>query len=51
MFFDRDQRRCTVYEARPSVRRIYPEDRTCGSYAFLTCERIQQGDEEFIPSA
>ena len=50
-FFDQDQRRCTVYEARPSVCRIYPEDRTCGYYEFLKFERIQQGDEDFIPSA
>jgi Fe-S-cluster containining protein len=51
MFFDQEQRRCTVYAARPSVCRIYPEDRSCGYYEFLKFERIQQGDEEFIPSA
>lgn len=50
-FFDQQKRRCTVYEARPSVCRIYPEDRICGYYQFLTFERAQQGDEEFIPSA
>jgi len=50
-FFDQQQRRCTVYAARPSVCRIYPEDRVCGYYQFLTFERAQQGDEEFIPSA
>jgi Fe-S-cluster containining protein len=51
MFFDQEQRRCTVYAARPSVCRIYPEARTCGYYEFLKFERIQQGDDDFIPSA
>ena len=50
-FFDQDQRRCTVYAARPSVCRIYPEDQGCGYYQFLQFEREQQGDEAFIPSA
>jgi hypothetical protein len=51
MFFDQDERRCTVYAARPSVCRIYPDASKCGYYEFLKFERIQQGDEEFIPSA
>ena len=50
-FFDQDLRRCTVYAARPSVCRSYPEDKTCGYWQFLKFERAQQGDEEFIPSA
>ena len=50
-FFDQKARRCTVYAARPSVCRVYPEDRICGYYQFLTFERAQQGDDEFIPSA
>jgi Fe-S-cluster containining protein len=50
-FFDQDARRCTVYEARPSVCRLYPEDRVCGYWQFLKFERSQQGDEDFIPSA
>jgi Fe-S-cluster containining protein len=50
-FFDQDARRCTVYEARPSVCRLYPEDRVCGYWQFLKFERLQQGDEDFIPSA
>ena len=49
-FFDQDARRCTVYEARPSVCRLYPEDRVCGYWQFLKFERSQQGDEDFIPS-
>ncbi|HET7203760.1 MAG TPA: YkgJ family cysteine cluster protein [Steroidobacteraceae bacterium] len=50
-FFDQQKRRCTVYEARPSVCRIYPEDSGCGYWQFLKFERAQQGDDEFIPSA
>jgi Fe-S-cluster containining protein len=50
-FLDREKRRCTIYEARPSVCRIYPESRDCGYYQFLEFEREQQGDDEFIPSA
>ena len=50
-FFDRDLRRCTVYEARPNVCRKYPYGSRCGYYDFLKFEREHQGDEEFIPSA
>ncbi len=50
-FLDRETRRCTVYEARPTVCRGYPHGSRCGYYDFLTFEREQQGDEEFIPSA
>jgi Fe-S-cluster containining protein len=50
-FFDRDERRCTVYEARPNVCRRYPYGNVCGYYDFLKFERAHQGDDEFIPSA
>jgi Fe-S-cluster containining protein len=50
-FFDRDTRRCTVYEARPTVCRQYPQATRCGYYEFLRFEREQQGDDEFVPSA
>ncbi|MBS0375929.1 MAG: YkgJ family cysteine cluster protein [Proteobacteria bacterium] len=50
-FFDRKERRCTVYAARPNVCRRYPSGPRCGYYEFLTFEREQQGDEEFVPSA
>jgi Fe-S-cluster containining protein len=50
-FFDQKARRCTVYEARPSVCRIYPSGAVCGYYEFLRFEREQQGDDDFIPSA
>ena len=50
-FFDTDARRCTIYEARPSVCRDYPDGRTCGYYTFLRFERKHQDDDSFIPSA
>jgi Fe-S-cluster containining protein len=48
MLFDQDKRRCTVYEARPGVCRAYPDTSRCGYYDFLTFEREQQGDPEYI---
>ena len=51
MFFDQDERRCTVYAARPHVCRQYPYGNRCGYYEFLQFEREHQDDEEFIPSA
>jgi Fe-S-cluster containining protein len=50
-FFDTDERRCTVYEARPNVCRRYPYGNICGYYSFLKFEREHQADDEFIPSA
>jgi uncharacterized protein len=50
-FFDTEQRRCTVYEARPNVCRRYPYGKVCGYYDFLEFERAHQADDEFIPSA
>jgi hypothetical protein len=50
-FFDQENRRCTVYEARPNVCRKYPYGSKCGYYEFLKFERDQQGDPDFIPSA
>jgi uncharacterized protein len=49
MFFDQEERRCTVYAARPHVCRQYPYGNHCGYYDFLKFEREHQGDEEFIP--
>jgi len=51
LFFDQDERRCTIYAARPGVCRRYPSAGRCGYYDFLVFEREQQGDDEFIPSA
>jgi Fe-S-cluster containining protein len=50
-FFDTDQRRCSIYEARPTVCRDYPHGSKCGYYEFLKFERRHQGDPDFIPSA
>ena len=51
MFFDTNKRCCTVYEARPSICRRYPESRRCGYYDFLAAERRRQCDDQFIPDA
>ncbi len=48
-FLDREERRCTIYAARPGVCRIYPEGKSCGYYQFLAFEREQQGDDDYIP--
>ena len=47
-FFDTEKRACTVYEARPSTCRKYPAELRCGYYDFLTFEREQQEDPEWI---
>jgi uncharacterized protein len=49
--FDREKRRCTVYEARPNVCRKYPYGNSCGYYSFLKFERDFHGDPEFVPTA
>lgn len=48
-FFDTEARRCTIYEARPSVCREYPNGRRCGYFEFIEFERDQQDDRDFIP--
>ena len=50
-FFDRQERRCTVYEARPNVCRRYPYGDRCGYYDFLKFERSFHDDPDFVPSA
>lgn len=50
-FLDTEKRQCTIYDARPSVCRGYPDGPRCGYYAFLASERNRQDDPEFIPSA
>jgi uncharacterized protein len=49
MFIDRETRRCSIYKARPGVCHEYPDRPHCGYYDFLTWERRQQDDKEFIP--
>ncbi len=50
-FFDTGERRCTIYAARPTVCRQYPNGRKCGYYDFLRFERKHQDDPDFVPSA
>jgi uncharacterized protein len=47
-FFDTDERRCTIYKARPFACRDFPGDDNCGYWDFLAFERIAQEDDEFI---
>jgi len=49
VFLDPQARRCTVYEARPNVCRVYPDRPRCGYYDFLSWERDFQGDETSLP--
>jgi Fe-S-cluster containining protein len=46
-FFDTEARRCTIYNARPTVCRTYPGGR-CGYYDFLASERRHQEDPEHV---
>jgi len=48
-FLDPVERRCTVYEHRPTTCRSYPEENRCGFYEFLRWERVHQDDPTFIP--
>lgn len=48
-FFDRKLRRCTIYAARPTVCRQYPNGTKCGYYDFIRFERKHQDDPDFIP--
>jgi hypothetical protein len=48
-FFDTDARRCTVYAARPTVCRQYPNGSKCGYYDFIRFERKHQDDPDFVP--
>jgi uncharacterized protein len=50
-FLDPEERRCTVYEARPAVCREYPDHVRCGYFDFLQFEREQQGDPELVLDA
>jgi uncharacterized protein len=50
-FFDKKERRCTIYKARPQVCRDYPNGGRCGYFDFLKFERKHQADDTFIPSA
>jgi uncharacterized protein len=47
-FFDTKERRCTIYEARPNTCRDFPAQNRCGYWDFLTFERKQQGDNDWV---
>ena len=47
-FLDQKTRRCTVYEARPTVCRTYPDRPRCGYWDFLSWEREFQDNDDFI---
>ncbi len=47
-FFDTEERRCTIYTARPAVCRAFPGSARCGYYDFLSFERRAQNDPEFV---
>jgi Fe-S-cluster containining protein len=49
-FFDLEERRCTIYHARPTICREYPGGKTCGYYDFLLSERSSQEDPDHIAS-
>jgi Fe-S-cluster containining protein len=50
-FCDTQERRCTIYAARPTVCRQYPNGSKCGYYDFLKFERKHQDDPDFVPLA
>ena len=47
-FFDTTLRNCSIYHARPKVCRSYPNEKSCGYWDFLSWERRQQQDPDFI---
>ena len=49
-FLDPEERRCTIYGARPRICRAYPGTTRCGFYDFLSSERRSQDDPEYVPS-
>jgi uncharacterized protein len=48
-FLDPTTRRCTIYEARPSVCREFPARARCAYHDLLQFERSQQGDDTVLP--
>lgn len=47
-FFDTEERRCTIYEARPAICREFPAEKRCGYYDFLKFERRHQEDDSHV---
>src|SRR5437667_11503805 len=48
-FLDRETRRCSIYDGRPSVCRDYPDRTRCAYYDLLRFERKQQGVPGVLP--
>ena len=48
-FFHTEERRCTIYTARPTICREYPGG-GCGYYGFLMSERNSQEDKDHVAS-
>jgi hypothetical protein len=48
LFFDGARRRCAIYQDRPEICRRFPSGGRCGYYDFLTFERANQRDPEFV---
>jgi Fe-S-cluster containining protein len=48
MFLHPDERRCTIYEARPTICRQYPGNAKCNYYDFLCAERRAQDDPDLV---
>ena len=48
-FFHTEERRCTIYKARPTICREYPGG-GCGYYGFLMAERSSQQDKDHVAS-
>ncbi len=49
VFLDRETRGCSIYHARPTVCREYPDRTRCSYYDLYRFERRQQADETTIP--
>jgi Fe-S-cluster containining protein len=47
-FFDTNERRCTIYHARPLGCRTYPGTKHCAYYDFLIEERERQHDDKMV---
>jgi hypothetical protein len=46
--FDTIKRQCTVYAARPTVCKSYPDGKRCGYYDFLKFSRSHQNEPDYV---
>ena len=49
MFLNQETRKCTIYDARPTVCREFPTTSRCAYYDLIEFEREQQDDPDVIP--